>query len=92
MIDIRTIDRRAIANRIATEYLPDTGPCAFCDSKIGARHRLADAIVDEVLGALEPAEPTERHFVINDPDDERFQELWALGVVSPVPLRWQEPA
>jgi hypothetical protein len=42
-------DRERIANRIALEYLPDTGPCAFCDSEAGARHRVADAIVDEVL-------------------------------------------
>jgi hypothetical protein len=45
-------DRERIANRIAIEYLTDTGPCAFCDSEVGARHRVADAIVDEVLAAL----------------------------------------
>jgi len=45
-------DRERIANHIAVEYLPDTGPCAFCDSEVGARHRVADAIVDEVLALL----------------------------------------
>lgn len=45
-------DYEALSNEIALEFLPDTGPCGFCDSEIGARHRIADAIVGRILGAL----------------------------------------
>ena len=33
-----------------------------------------------------PVEPTATWFTIEDADDERFCELWALGKVKPVPL------
>ena len=49
-----TPDLTAIADEIAREFLPDTGPCAFCDKP--ASHRVADAIVDRVLAML--AQPT----------------------------------
>ena len=46
-------ERKAVARTIAIDFLTDTGPCAFCgDTEIGARHRIADSIVDEVFGML----------------------------------------
>ena len=47
--------------------------------------RFYDDDVD-LLGLLVPVGPTATWFTIEDADDERFCELWALGKVKPVPL------
>ena len=48
-----TEHHQAIADRVAREWLPDTGPCGLCgDTVTGARHRVADAIVEYVITEL----------------------------------------
>lgn len=49
----------SVANRVAQEFLPDTGPCLACDHTLGARHRVADAIVELVITALEIDQPVD---------------------------------
>jgi len=40
----------------------------------------------EFNGCMVRVEPDVTWFTIEDPADPRFQELWALGIVKPVPL------
>ena len=48
---------QAIADQIAKEWLPDTGPCRVCgDTVTGARHRVADAIVAFMVTKLADTE------------------------------------
>ena len=48
--------QQIVADQIAEWWLTDTGPCGMCGDGRGARHRVADAIVEYVITEMEATE------------------------------------